>query len=196
MAQAVGRGLTRRGNDEIPWIGMDEKSFRSGHNYISVANDLEGRRVLDVVEGREGYTAKELITNALDQKQREMVCGICIDMSAPYIKAINECFPHEDIVHGKFHISKHLGEAVDKIRRKEYVKLKKDGGETLTNTKCHWLKGMENLSDKALAEIESIGRKELKVSKACISRSYLFTFGVAEIRTTPCAILTIGKRRP
>ncbi len=75
--------MNRRGNDEITWIGMDEKSFRKGHNYVSLMNDLEHSRVLDVVEGREGKAADKLITKALDEGQRERVCGVAIDMSAP-----------------------------------------------------------------------------------------------------------------
>tara|TARA_B100000809_G_C15049692_1_gene498521 strand:+ start:354 stop:1304 length:951 start_codon:yes stop_codon:yes gene_type:complete len=166
MSLAVERGLARRDNDEVTWVGMDEKSFRKGHNYISVINDLEGRRVLDVAEGRDGDVAKDLITKSLDENQRELVCGVCIDMSAPYIKAIRENLPEADIVHDKFHISQHLGEAVDKTRRREHAKLKKEGDQTLTRTKYHWLKGMDNLSDEALAEIKSISRRELEVSKA------------------------------
>jgi len=166
MERAVGRGLARREADEIAWIGMDEKSFRSGHNYISVINDLENSRVLEVVEGREGEAAGELITSSLDLKQREMVCGVCIDMSAPYITAIREYFPHADIVHDKFHISQHLGNAVDKTRRIEHAKLQKQGDESLTKTKYLWLKGMEHLSDDALSRIKMLGRCEFKVSKA------------------------------
>ena len=166
MDRAVARGLARRENEEVAWIGMDEKSFRKGHNYISVINDLEGSRVLEVVEGREGDAAKELITSALDEKQRELVCGVCIDMSAPYIKAIREHFPHADIVHDKFHISQHLGNAVDKTRRIEHARLLKQGDKSLTNTKYTWLRGMEHLSDEALAQLKMIGRSELDVSKA------------------------------
>jgi transposase len=166
MERAVERGLTRREPEEIPWLGMDEKSFRSGHNYISVLNDLENSRVLEVVEGREGNAANELITNALDAKQREMVCGVCIDMSAPYISAIREHFPHADIVHDKFHISQHLGNAVDKTRRTEHAKLQKQGDETLTKTKYLWLKGLEHLSDEALSELKRLSRCELEVAKA------------------------------
>ena len=166
MDRAVERGLARRDSEEITWIGMDEKSFRKGHNYISVINDLENRRVLEVVEGREGDAANRLIIKALDEKQREMVCGVCIDMSAPYIKAIREHLPHADIVHDKFHISQHLGNAVDKTRRIEHAKLQKQGDQSLTNTKYAWLRGMENLSDEALARLKMIGRAELDVSKA------------------------------
>ena len=166
MDKAVARGLERREAEEVAWIGMDEKSFRKGHNYISVINDLENMRVLEVVEGREGNAASELITKALDKKQREMVCGVCIDMSAPYSKAIRELLVHADIVHDKFHISKHLNEAVDKTRRQEHAKLQKKGDQTLTKTKYLWLTGMDHLSDESMRKINYLKQSELEVSKA------------------------------
>ncbi len=166
MKRAVERGLKRRGNDEIAWIGMDEKSFRKGHDYVSLMNDLERSRVLDVVEGREGNAADRLIAKALDEGQREMVCGVAIDMSAPYIAAIHRHLPHADIVHDKFHLAKHLNEAVDKTRRKEHRKLLKNKDERLKGTKYSWLKGMEHLSDESLAQVESLAKAELDVAKA------------------------------
>ena len=166
MQRAVERGLARRENEEVAWIGMDEKSFRSGHNYISLINDLENSRVLEVVEGRECDAAERLITRALDEHQRETVCAVAIDMSAPYIKAIRMHLKHADIVHDRFHISKHLGEAVDKTRRREHSRLCKKGDRQLTGTKYLWLKGMEHLSDEAFANIRMLKRMELEVSKA------------------------------
>lgn len=166
IKRAVERGLERRENDEIAWVGMDEKSFRKGHNYVSIMNDLEHSRVLDVVEGREGNAADKLIAKALDEEQREMVCGVAIDMSAPYIAAIRRHLPHADIVHDKFHIAKHLNEAVDKTRRKEHRKLLKNKDERLKGTKYSWLKGMEHLSDESLAQVESLAKAELGVAKA------------------------------
>jgi transposase len=166
MDKAVARGLERRTADEISWVGMDEKSFRRGHNYISVINDLENMRVLEVVEGREGKAANELITKALDKKQQEMVCGVCIDMSAPYIKAIRELLPHADIVHDKFHISKHLNDAVDKTRRQEHAKLLKKGEQTLTKTKYLWLTNMDHLSEESSKKINYLKTSDLAVAKA------------------------------
>jgi transposase len=166
MKRAVERGLERRGNDEIAWVGMDEKSFRKGHDYISLLNDLEEVRVLDVVEGREGDAADQLIAKALDEGQREMVCGVAIDMSAPFIKAIRSHLPNADIVHDKFHVAKHLNEAVDKTRRKEHRKLLKQKDGRLKGTKYAWLRGMEHLSDEALEQVESLAKAELGVAKA------------------------------
>lgn len=166
MERAVKRGLERRTNDEVPWIGMDEKSFRKGHNYISVLNDIEGSRVLDVVEGRDGEVAEELINKALDAHQREMVCGVAIDMSAPYISAIKKHLPHADIVHDKFHISKHLNDAVNKTRAKEHRAMLKEKDERLTGTKFLWLRGLGQLDDESLAQIESLKKAGLNVAKA------------------------------
>jgi len=166
MKRAVDRGLERRENNEIAWVGMDEKSFRKGYNFISLINDLEDVRVLDVVEGREGTAADNLITKALNEEQREMVCGVAIDMSAPFIKAIRRHLPNADIVHDKFHIAKHLGEAVDKTRRKEHRKMLREKDDRLKGTKYSWLKGMERLSDEALEQVEALAKTELGVAKA------------------------------
>lgn len=164
--RAVERGLERREKEEMAWIGMDEKSFRKGHDYISLMNDLEGARVLDVVEGREGNAADKLITQALDAAQREMVCGVCIDMSAPYIKAIRKHLPNADIVHDKFHVSQHLNQAVDQVRRQEHRKLLKEKDDRLTGSKYLWLAGMEHLSDEALEQRERLVKMDLKVARA------------------------------
>ena len=40
----------------------------------------------------------------------------------------------------KFHIAKHLGEAVDKVRRKENKTLKAAGDDRLTGTRYDWLR--------------------------------------------------------
>ncbi|MBQ9432011.1 MAG: transposase, partial [Kiritimatiellae bacterium] len=52
MALAVRRGMARRNAVEIPFVGMDEKSFRRGKradDFACVTTDIEGRRVLDAM---------------------------------------------------------------------------------------------------------------------------------------------------
>lgn len=53
MQRAVERGLARRELDSLPYVGIDEKSFRRGQSYISILTDLTGARVLEVTEGRD-----------------------------------------------------------------------------------------------------------------------------------------------
>jgi transposase len=52
---------------------MDEKQFRSGHQYITNLLDLEQGRILDVVEERKEVSCKTLLETALTPDQREQV---------------------------------------------------------------------------------------------------------------------------
>ena len=45
------------------------------------------------------------------------------------------------IAFDRFHVAKHLGDAVDKVRRAEHRALVKEGNEILTGSKYQWLKG-------------------------------------------------------
>ena len=44
MERAVERGLARREAEPLKYIGVDEKAFRKGHNYVTIVNDLEKSR--------------------------------------------------------------------------------------------------------------------------------------------------------
>lgn len=166
MEKAVKRGLAKRAEQEVPWLGLDEKSFRKGHRYASLAYDIDGHRVLEVKEGRDSEVAEELINEALNKEQREMVCGVAIDMSAPYKKAIRKLLVNADIVHDKFHISKHLNDAVNLTRAKEHRKLMKNKDDTLKGSKFIFLKGFESLSDEEVDRIESLKKSDSKVAEA------------------------------
>ena len=169
MARAVARGLARRQEEEIAFAGMDEKSFLAGNRsdaFASILTDLDNSRVLEVVRGRSEEGAVDLLDKALTPRQREMVCGVAIDMSAPYAKAIRENLPNADIVYDKFHVQKHLNEAVDAVRRQENARLLKARDHRLAKTKYLWLAGMEHLSEDALARREDLLRASLKTGKA------------------------------
>ena len=48
MQRAVDRELAERSVEAVHHFGIDEKSFGSGHNYVSVMTDIDGSRVLEV----------------------------------------------------------------------------------------------------------------------------------------------------
>jgi transposase len=50
--RAVERGLARRQLDPLTYLGVDETSFRRGHDYVSIVSDLEMSRVLYVADDR------------------------------------------------------------------------------------------------------------------------------------------------
>ena len=74
--------------------------------------------------------------------------------------------PDADIVQYKFHISKHLNEAVDNVRRKEHKALKKEGDDRLTGTKQLWHFDPENIWEDHKSEFEASKNLELKAARA------------------------------
>lgn len=165
-SRAVKRGLSRREEAAIPHIGIDEKQFRRGHRYISSLVDLQGGRVLDVVEERTEKACKSLIEQSLTERQREQVTAVALDMWKAYANAVAEKLPQADIVHDRFHISQHLNEAVDKVRRQENKLLVKQGDNRLVGTKFTWLANEERISEEFVEQFEDLKRADLKVSRA------------------------------
>ena len=164
--RAVERGLARRSDVEIPYIGIDEKQFRSGHRYISSLVDLQGGRVLDVVEERTEQACSALISKALTKAQQSKVTAVALDMWKAYANSVNEILPQADIVHDRFHISQHLNEAVDKVRRKENKELVEQGDGCLKGSKFQWLTNVENLPERFKESFAALRDSDLKVSKA------------------------------
>jgi transposase len=165
-SRAVARGLKRREAVTIPYIGIDEKQFRSSHRYISSLVDLKGSRVLDVVEERTEKACKTLISQALTEKQQAEVSAVALDMWKAYANAVTEMLPQADIVHDRFHISQHLNEAVDKVRRQENRLLIEQGDERLKGSKFIWLTNEENQKEKNIERFDQLKDSGLKVARA------------------------------
>ncbi len=164
--RAVERGLSRRKEEAIPYIGIDEKQFRSGHRYISSLVDLNGSRVLDVVEERTEAACKSLIEQGLTESQQKQVTAVALDMWKAYANAVADKLPQADIVHDRFHISQHLNEAVDQVRRKENKTLFTEGDSVLVGSKFLWLTNEENLKEKHVDRFEKLKKSDLKVARA------------------------------
>lgn len=123
--RAVERGLARREEEPVKRVGLDEKSMKKGHKYLTVLSEIRegGGRVLEVSEDRTTESAKGLLTSGLSEHQREGVESVSMDMWKPYEDAVRDCVPKADVVFDKFHVTQHLGKAVDLTRREEQRKM-------------------------------------------------------------------------
>ena len=70
------------------------------------------------------------------------------------------------IVHDRFRIMQHVGQAVDKVRRQEHRELLRQEDERLKGTKYIWLYREENLPDKHRLTLEALKATTLKMAKA------------------------------
>lgn len=204
--KAVMRGLSRRDEEVVPYVGIDEKSFLKGHRYASLMTDLGRGRVLDVMEDRTKESTKTLIERALTSAQRSGVKAATMDMWRPFLDAWKEK-SNAPIVHDRFHVSKYLGEAVNTVRKTENRFLRKDGNTLLVGSKYLFLKNTLEGDDKA--RFRALMDEDLKVGRAwvikeafrhfwtysrtCIARSFFdrWYFHATHSRLAP--IITVAK---
>lgn len=126
MERAVERGISGRDLEGLRYLGLDEKSFQNGQDYITVMSDLEGGRVLEVVEGKDAEGG-EILLETLPEPVQENIKAVAMDMSLGLEAAVRKILGGADIVHDRYHISSNLAEAVDKVRRKENKALQAEG---------------------------------------------------------------------
>jgi transposase len=165
MERAVARGLVRRRTDQVKIVGLDEKSFGLGQDYVSIMTDLKEARVLEVVPGNDTQSGCEL-WKTLPPEQREKVEAAAMDMSAGFAAATRKEAPNAAIVHDKFHVSKMLNEAVDRVRRREHHQIKKQGDDRLSGSRQLWLYNPENLEDHRFEKFKDLLKENLKTARA------------------------------
>ena len=165
MSRAVDRGLSRRKNEFILSIGMDEKSFLSGHRYVTVMTDIQGKRVIDVAENRD-KDAVDTLWQELSDEQRKNVQSVCMDFWKAYISGALRHVPQADIVYDRFHVTKHLNEAVDKVRKNEHREMRQKKDTSLSGTKYLWLKNPENWTAKDEDRYAVLSENQLAVGRA------------------------------
>jgi transposase len=130
---------------ETETIGIDETSTKKGHNYVTVAVDMEQRRVIYATPGK-GADCIVKLKGHLEEKgaPKEQIKQACIDMSPAFISGIMDNFPNAEITFDKFHTVKIINEAMDRVRKLERVEF-----EMLKGHKYTFLKQDKDLNANA-----------------------------------------------
>lgn len=110
--------------------------------------------------------ALEGFFNYLGEDRCEKIEAVCCDIWAPYIEVIKRRLPNALVVFYKFHIVRHLLNAVDQVRREEAKKLKLENLDLLKGTKYIWLKNPWNLTEKQKVRLSDLERLNLKINRA------------------------------
>lgn len=170
MERAVARGMSRRTVELPEALAVDETSFQKRHEYVTVVHDPRspGKRVLHVADGRGKETLKGFL-GGFSVEDRSRVKVVAMDMHEPYIAAVRESLPDGEnkVAFDKFHVAKHLGDAVNKVRRAEHQALSAMGDERLKNTRFLWLRNPErSMSEEQWTSFEALRTSALKTARA------------------------------
>ena len=146
VKRAVQYGLRHRKRPPVHVIGIDEVSRRKGQVYLTVVYDLERRVLLWVGDERTEEAVRPFFTREMGLRRCRTLQIVCMDMWAAYANLVREHAPNAQILFDRFHIVKHLNEAVDAVRRDLWRRLTAKERTTFKGTRWLLLKNPWNLT--------------------------------------------------
>jgi len=156
--------------ENVVWVGADEMNRRKGHNYLTVFVDLQAKRVLLAVEGKDASVWERFAGELLAHNGHpKAITQIAIDMSAAYTKGVDENFGNAIVSYDKFHVISHVTKAVDEVRRRE-ARVDATARERLEKTCWLWRKNPENWTEGQAQRWEQLSRKPLVTGLAYAMR--------------------------
>ncbi len=151
-------------------IGIDEISVKKGHVYRIVISDLD--RKVPIWFG--GIDSSEASMNLFyEQLGPEKCANIKIsvmDMWKAFEKSAKTYTSQTAILYDKFHILKHLRDALDTVRKSEYARLTGDKNKYIKGSKWILLSNIENLSKGGRKSLKALMQANSRLAKAYVLR--------------------------
>ena len=154
--------LARTGTPGPKVIGIDELSIRKGHTYRIVVSDLERRRPIWFGGQDRSEASMDGFYEFLGEKKAKKIRLAVMDMWKPFRHSTVRHAPQAAILFDKFHVMRHLGEALDQVRKSEYARLDGTSRTFIKGQKYALLSHPQNLKGPA--------RKNLKLLLAANKR--------------------------
>lgn len=162
MQRAIDRGLALRKDRIVRHVGIDGKSFKKRHKYVTIVTDLDASEVIWVGSGRKLETLNAF-WKSLSPEQLASIEGVAMDMWSPYIESTLAHLPdaEEKIVFDKFHVVKYLTHAVDLERRAAGR-----SDPTLKKTRYQWLRNPDTMNHSERLAFAKLRKGHVRLGRA------------------------------
>ena len=154
--------LRRAGTPGPKVIGIDEISIRKRHTYRIVVSDLVRMRPIWFGGQDRSEASMDRFYQGLGPKKTAGIRLAVMDMWKAFRNSTERHAPQADVLFDKFHVLRHLGKALDTVRKSEYARLSGKDRRFIKGQKYTLLAHRENLTLE--------GRKSLKLLLAANKR--------------------------
>ena len=164
-------GLAHRQLEAVHSIGVDEIHWGQGKRadqFLTVIYQIDKhcRRLLWVGRRRTKATLRRGLTE-LGPKVLSQLRYVCSDMWQPYLKVIAEMAGHALNILDRFHITQHLNQAVDQVRRSEHSRLKgKPIADKLKKMRWNLLRRGSRVRGRARIKLYGLLRSKMATGRA------------------------------
>jgi transposase len=166
--QYMQQQLRRAGDPSPRVIGIDEIAIGKGHQYRIVVSDLErGRPIWFGGLDRSVASLNEFFA-WLGTKKCGRIRLAVMDMWSAFRTSTLQVgnAPQATILYDKFHILKHLGEAMDKVRKREYRRLSGKDRRFIKGQRYALLTHWGNLTTEGRAALKLLFQANARLNKA------------------------------
>jgi len=139
-------------------IGVDEVSHEKGRKYLTVAPDLDRRKVVRILEENKAKSLAAFFKELGKEGCAWIEC-VVIDMASklacqwrPYRKAIRRHLRNALVIIDKFHVIKAVHEALDQVRKDEQARLDPDERRDLKGARWLLLRSLQKTQGKGKTE--------------------------------------------
>jgi transposase len=186
--------LKRAGTPAPQVIGLDEISVRKHHVYRIVVSDLRRGRAIWFGGKDRSEQSLQQFYDWLGKKKAKRLRLAVMDMWKPFRKVTATNAPQAAILFDKFHILRHLGDALDKVRKSEYARLTGKQRRFIKGQKYTLLAHRENLSLEGRQRSRRCSPPTSACTPPTFSRSPSGNCGTTSARAGRGASSTTGAR--
>jgi transposase len=158
--------LRRAGTPAPRIIGIDEIAIRKGHTYRIVVSDLLRGRPIWFGGTDRSEPSMGLFFAWLGPGKCRKIRLAVMDMWKAFAKATRKHAPQAGILYDKFHVLRHLSEALDKVRKCEYARLSGADRRFIKGQKYTLLSHWENLSLQGQQALQLLFKANRRLNKA------------------------------
>jgi transposase len=162
--------LRRVGPPKPRVIGIDEISIKKRHIYRIVVSDLDQKRAIWFGGDGRSEVDMDQFYAFLGKKAAKKIRLAVMDMWKPFRNSTQAHAPKAAILFDKFHILRHLGDALDKIRKSEYARVTGDKRTFIKGQKYVLLSHRENLTSEGKHSLKLLLKANKRLNTAYILR--------------------------
>ena len=156
-------------------LAVDEIAYRKGHNYLTVVLDYDSGEVVWTGEGR-GEETLSAFFKLIGPRVCRQIVAVSLDMAAPYAKAISMHCPKARHVFDRFHVAKHLNEAVNDTRKLVLARAGKRQRELLKGKRFVLLRRYDKLSEEQAAGLDELLELNVDIAMAYVLKEQFDLF--------------------
>ncbi len=158
--------LRRAGKPRPKVIGIDELSIRKGHTYRIIVSDLEKKQPIWFGGTDRSERSLDLFYDELGPAKSAKIRLAVMDMWKAFDRSTSQKAPQAAILYDKFHVMRHLNEALDKVRKSEYARVAGNDRKFIKGQKYNLLSNQENLTLSGRESLKALLAANKKLNTA------------------------------